>query len=111
MRRNEDGEGREREIGQRQIGRGCVYGRPMDLHPPRKGWSKMATRLDEKIEQLGRIVDRCMHLCDATWNGVRWTLPASHQPAERHRFPVEFLQAPQLLAGVENFGADIRTEK
>jgi hypothetical protein len=71
----------------------------------------MATRLDQKIEQLGKIVDRCMDLCDATWNGVRCTLPASHQPAERHLFPVEFLQALQLLGGVESFGADIRTDK
>jgi len=67
---------------------------------------QMATRLDQKIEQLGRIVDRCMHLCDATWNGVRCTLPASHQPAERHRFPVEFLQALQVLGGVEIFSTD-----
>ncbi len=71
----------------------------------------MATRLDQKIEQLGRIVDKCMHLCDATWNGVRCSLPASHNPAERHRFPVEFLEALQLLAGVENFGTDIKTDK
>jgi hypothetical protein len=71
----------------------------------------MATRLDQKIEQLGRIVDKCMHLCDATWNGVRCTLPASHQPAERHRFPVDFLQALHVLGGGENFGADIRPDK
>jgi hypothetical protein len=38
-------------------------------------------------------------------------LPASHQPAERHRFPVEFLQALQLLAGVETFGSEARTDK
>jgi hypothetical protein len=72
---------------------------------------QMATRLDQKIEQLGRIVDQCMHLCDATWNGVRCTLPASHQPGERHRFPVKFLQALQMLAGGENFGIDVRTDK
>lgn len=59
----------------------------------------MATRLDQKIEQLGKIVDRCMDLCDASWNGVRCTLPANHLPAERHRFPVHFLQALELLAG------------
>jgi hypothetical protein len=28
-----------------------------------------------------------------------------------NRFPVEFLQALQLLAGVENFGTDMRMDK
>lgn len=71
----------------------------------------MATRLDQQIEQLGRIVEKCLDLCDATWNGVRCTLPVNHQPAERHRFPVEFLQAVQLLAGGGSFGDEVQPGK
>jgi hypothetical protein len=59
----------------------------------------MKTRLDREIEHLGNIVDRCLNLCRAEWNGVRCKLPADHEPAERHKFPVEFRQALALLGG------------
>lgn len=61
----------------------------------------MATRLDKEIEQIGNIVDRCMGLCQAEWNGVRCILPANHEPAGRHKYPVEFRHALQLLG--DNF--------
>ena len=57
----------------------------------------MKTQMDREIEQLGKIVDRCMNLCNAEWNGVRCTLPAMHEPDEGHKFPVEFWQAVALL--------------
>ena len=59
----------------------------------------MKTRLDQEIEKLGSIVEKCLDLCNATWNGVRCTLPANHEPKERHKFPVEFRQALTLLGG------------
>jgi len=58
---------------------------------------KTKTRLDREIEQLGNIVEKSLNLCDAEWNGVRCTLPANHEPAQRHRFPVEFQEALALL--------------
>ena len=57
----------------------------------------MKTRLDREIEQLGKIVDRCMGLCTAEWDGVRCALPANHEPAEGHKFPIEFRQAISLI--------------
>jgi|HubBroStandDraft_3_1064219.scaffolds.fasta_scaffold2938538_1 hypothetical protein len=59
----------------------------------------MKTRLDREIEQLENIVERCLDLCHAEWNGVRCTLPANHEPAESHKFPVQFRQALALLGG------------
>lgn len=56
----------------------------------------MATRLDKEIEQLEKIVERCMNLCSATWDGIRCSLPANHEPTNSHRFPIEFLLTPSL---------------
>jgi len=71
----------------------------------------MKTRMDREIEHLGNIVERCMNLCRAEWNGVRCTLPANHQPADGHKFPVEFWQALALLGDnrtVKNISLDYR---
>lgn len=57
----------------------------------------MKTQMDREIEHLGNLVDRCMNLCIAEWNGVRCTLPANHEPADGHKFPIEFWQALALL--------------
>ena len=59
----------------------------------------MKTQMDREIEHLAEIVDRCMNLCDAQWNGVRCTLPANHNATDGHKFPVEFWQAIALLDG------------
>src|SRR5262249_32958606 len=34
------------------------------------------------------IVEKRLDLCQETWHGIRCTLPANHEPAEPHRFPV-----------------------
>lgn len=52
----------------------------------------MTTWLDRQIEQLESCVERCLNLCNATWNGMRCTLPADHS-TKQHRFPAEFLSA------------------
>ena len=48
----------------------------------------MATRLEQDIEELAQIVERCLGLCDATRNGIRCSLPANHGPAQPCRFLV-----------------------
>jgi hypothetical protein len=48
----------------------------------------MATWLDRQIEQLKSRVERCMNLCNATWNGMPCTLPANHS-VQPHKFRVE----------------------
>lgn len=52
----------------------------------------MATRLDRQIGELLDIVEYHLNLCKMTWNGIRCTLPANHEQAEPHFFPIEFLQ-------------------
>jgi hypothetical protein len=54
----------------------------------------MITRLDQQIEQLEDMVEKCLILCNATWNGVRCTLPANHERTKPYKFPIEFLQTP-----------------
>ena len=49
----------------------------------------MATRLDQQIEQLEDIVEKRLGLCKVTWNDVRCTLPANHEPTEPHHFPTD----------------------
>ena len=56
----------------------------------------MAMRLDQEIEQLEKIVERCLNLCNATWDGIRCTLPANHEPTHSHKFPIESLLTPSL---------------
>ena len=51
---------------------------------------QMATRLDQQIEQLERIVEECLNLCKMTRNGLRCTLPAMHEPTKPHKFRWEF---------------------
>jgi hypothetical protein len=53
--------------------------------------NRMATFLDQQIEQLENIVERCLNLCKVTWNGVRCTLPANHEETEPHRFQTQYL--------------------
>ena len=57
----------------------------------------MKTRMDREIEHLGNIVERCLNLCNAEWNDVRCTLPANHEPAGGHKFPIEFWHTLSLL--------------
>jgi hypothetical protein len=49
----------------------------------------MMTWLDRQIEQLEFCVERCMSLCNATWNGMQCMLPANHS-VQPHRFRGEF---------------------
>ena len=56
----------------------------------------MATRLDQEIEQLEKIVEKCLNRCDAMWDGIRCTLAANHEPTDSHQFPIEFLLTPSL---------------
>lgn len=60
----------------------------------------MATRLDQEIEQLENIVEKCLDLCKAMWNGIRCTLPANHERTEPHKFPVKFLNRPKLQRAI-----------
>ena len=46
----------------------------------------MATRLDEKIEQLESIVEKRLNLCKAIWHGRRCILSSGHEPAQAHNF-------------------------
>ena len=46
----------------------------------------VATSLDQKIEELEKIVEHRLDLCKAIRNGVRCTLPADHKPAAPHKF-------------------------
>jgi hypothetical protein len=50
----------------------------------------MATTLDRQIEQLEKIVEAHLDFCNATWNGIRCTLPANHKQTEPHNFPIDF---------------------
>ena len=50
----------------------------------------MAKRLDQQIEQLESIVEKCLDLCRVTCNGLRCTLPAQHEPTKPHKFGREF---------------------
>jgi hypothetical protein len=56
----------------------------------------VATRLDQEIEQLGKIVEKCLNRCNATWDGIRCTLAANHEPTDCHQFPIEFLLTSSL---------------
>jgi hypothetical protein len=47
----------------------------------------MATRLDQRIEQLEIIVEKCLDLCNVTCNGLRCTLPAQHEPTKLRKIP------------------------
>jgi hypothetical protein len=47
----------------------------------------MATRLDEKIEQLESIVEKRLNLCKAIRHGRRCILSSGHEPAQAHNFP------------------------
>lgn len=47
----------------------------------------MKTHLDLEIERLASIVEKCLGLCNATWNNMRCTRPANHEPADSHKFP------------------------
>jgi hypothetical protein len=51
---------------------------------------KMTTRLDDQIEQLQRLVEMRLALCQVARNGVRCTLPENHHPAQEHRFTISF---------------------
>jgi hypothetical protein len=46
----------------------------------------MATRLDQQIEQLEIIVEKCLDLCNVTCNELRCTLPAQHEPTKLRKF-------------------------
>jgi uncharacterized damage-inducible protein DinB len=59
----------------------------------------MATHWDQEIEQLEHIVEKCLDLCHATWNGTRCTLPANHESTQPHKFPIEFRRAPDVPTG------------
>jgi hypothetical protein len=50
----------------------------------------MATRLDQQIEQLEKMVEKRLDLCQVTRNGTRCCLPANHEPKDSHKFPIEF---------------------
>jgi hypothetical protein len=56
----------------------------------------VATRLDQEIEQLEKIVEKCLNRCNAMWDGIRCTLTANHEPTNSHKFPIEFLLTPSL---------------
>jgi len=56
----------------------------------------VATRLDQEIEQLEKIVEKCLNRCNAMWDGIRCTLAANHEPTNSHKFPIEFLLTPGL---------------
>ena len=56
----------------------------------------MASRLDQEIEQLEKIVENCLNRCNAMWDGSRCTLVANHEPTSSHKFPIEFLLTPSL---------------
>lgn len=46
----------------------------------------MSFRLDMVIEELEKIVEMHLNLCNVTWNGIRCILPANHDEGEPHRF-------------------------
>jgi hypothetical protein len=46
----------------------------------------MATRLDQEIERLERLVEKHLDLCAVTSNGMRCTLPRSHGETMQHKF-------------------------
>jgi hypothetical protein len=48
----------------------------------------MATRLDQQIEQLEIIVEKCLDLRKVTCDGPLCTL--HHEPTKPHKFPTEF---------------------
>ena len=50
----------------------------------------MATRLDQQIEHLENLVEKCLDLCKVTCNGIPCILPAKHEPTMPHRFRWEF---------------------
>jgi hypothetical protein len=70
----------------------------------------MITRLDQQIEQLENIVERRLDLCKATWNGTRCTLPANHEPAELHKFPLEFSTDAEFAGGTGAFAGQERRD-
>ena len=47
----------------------------------------MATRLDQEIEQLEKLVERYLDYCAVTSNGMRCVLPRNHQATVPHKFP------------------------
>jgi hypothetical protein len=49
----------------------------------------MATRLDEQIERLEHMVEKCLNLCKASRHGIRCTLPANHEETTPHRFQIQ----------------------
>jgi hypothetical protein len=78
----------------------------------------MATRLDQQIEQLEKIVEKRLDLCQVTRNGTRCCLPANHEPNELHKFPIEFSAAAKPVvrnqrtcrAGTPSFRSEHRPE-
>ena len=68
----------------------------------------MATRLDQKIEHLENIVEKRLDLCKATWSGMRCTLPAHHEPAELHKFQIEFFADTALVGNARAFADLVR---
>jgi hypothetical protein len=49
----------------------------------------MTPRFEQKIEELESMVEKRLQLCAATWNGLRCRLPADHDQAEPHDFPMD----------------------
>jgi hypothetical protein len=66
----------------------------------------MATRLDQQIEQLGIIVEKCLNLCRAMWQGIGCTLPANHASTDPHEFPAQFLQTQPGTGAAEPLQTD-----
>lgn len=48
----------------------------------------MSTRLDQQIEQLEKIVEARLNLCNVTWNETRCIRPANHDKDEPPKFDV-----------------------
>ena len=68
----------------------------------------MATWLDQQIEQLERIVERRLDLCNVPCSADRCILP-HHEMTEPHQFLIEFLEV-QVQQGVRVFADRVPTE-
>jgi hypothetical protein len=56
----------------------------------------MATRLDQQIEQIWKIVEKCVNLSNMRWNGSACALPLDDEHTKPYRFPVEFLETQNV---------------
>jgi hypothetical protein len=50
---------------------------------------------------LGIIVEKCLNLCKATWQGMGCTLPANHDPSAPHKFQAKFLPTQPCTGALE----------